>query len=158
MRKFNKKEKERIDALNELVTDSCVLFNDCVGMLKAYREEAAELLWYIELHASFPIDERDYRDYSGLFAELRCIDSKMAAVQAEVNRLETEFTQFTRQYTRLVHHLDNANEKGASKIFAQMEELALDLNMDSYHAKLDMDMYYSLFFDYRQKMRAILFN
>jgi hypothetical protein len=158
MPKFKRREKERIEALNELVTDAVALYNECVQQLASYRAEAAELLFYIELHAAFPMDERDYRDYSTLFSDLQRIDEKMNTVQAEVARLETQFAQFSRQYTRLINHLEKANAKAVSKILAAMDELAIDLHIRSYNAKLDVDYRYSFFYYYRQKMRGILFN
>jgi hypothetical protein len=158
MRKFNKREKARIRNLNELVTDSTAMFNECVLLLTEYRQQAGELLLYIELRALHPMDEQDYMDYSDLFSKLRSIEHKMSAVQAEVAGLETQFTQFTRQYTRLINHLEHTGDKGVSKIFAQMEELALDLLTLSYNTKADVDLHYSLFYDFRLKMRAILFN
>jgi hypothetical protein len=158
MRKFNRKEKERIRGLNELVTDAVALYNEGVEQLMLYHRQVAELLFYIELHAAFPIHEREARDYSSLYSELKRIDSRMERVQAEAHRLETEFTQLNRQYDRLIHHLENAGEKGASKIFAQMEELALDLDIHSYNIKAGIDLHYGLFCDYRFKLMAILFN
>jgi hypothetical protein len=158
MRKFKKREKERIHHLNELVTDAVAMHNECVDWLHAYYKEAEELTCYVELHAAFPINERDEVDYAALFTELLSIDKKMDAVHAEVVRQETQFAQFNRQYNRLLNHLEKAGEANTSKIFAQMEELALDLNILSYNTKVDFDLRYSLFYDFRQKMRAVLFN
>jgi hypothetical protein len=158
MRKLNNREKERVQHLNELVTDAVALYNECLQQVVAYRQEAAELQFYIELHAAFPLTEWDYRDYSSLYSELKRIDLKMYMVNSEVSRLETRFAQFNLQYNRLINQIDRAGEKDLSKIFAQMEELALDLNIHSYNAKVDLDLRCSLFYDFRQKLRAILFN
>jgi hypothetical protein len=158
MRKLKSKEKERVKALNELVSDAVALHNECVQQMAAYRAEAGELLFYLELHASFPMDERDFRDYSSLFSDLQRIDEKMHTVQAEVARMETLFAQFSRQYTRLINHLEKANAKAVSKILSAMDELALDLHVRSFNMKLDVDYRYSFFYYYRQKMMAILFN
>jgi hypothetical protein len=158
MRKFKRREKERIEALNELVTDAADLYNECVQQQVSYRAEAADMLWYIELHCLLSMNERDYRDYCSLRSELQRIDHIVDSVQAEIARLETQFAQFNRQYTRLINHLERASDKTMRKIFADMEELALDLQIRAYNAKLDADLRYSLFYDFRQKMRAILFN
>jgi hypothetical protein len=158
MRKFTTREKERIAHLNELVSDAVALFNESVEQISAYRHQATELLYYIELHAAFPLNERDFRDYSVLYSELKRIDENMLVVVSAVSRIETEFTQFNRQYNRLINRLEHAPEKNVSKIFAQMEELALDLNIHSYNTKHDLDLRYGLFGDFRLKLRAILFN